>query len=118
MPTFTLRSHLLFGTGEFDQTVALKVSSTFQRIAPFWFVLILECCHQCYGGFFIEPFSSMALKSMLQVFKLRKTTRWLLHKHHDGVVLAACDAAELRASSFVFLPLAALISSVIEMQKS
>lgn len=74
-------------------------------------------------GFSIEPFSSVALKKYVQgdvtvFFKLWETTIWLLRKHHDGVVLAACGAAELRASSFVFLPLAALISSVIEMQRT
>ena len=28
------------------------MSSTFQTIASFWFILILECCHQCYTWFF------------------------------------------------------------------
>lgn len=48
------------------------------------------------------------------VFKVWKTTRWFLHEHHIGVVQTAYGAAELRAASFVVLPLAAFINAVIE----
>lgn len=61
MNTFTLRSYLPFGfgTGEFDQTVALKVSSTFQMIAPLWFILIFESVVSVIPGFSVEPFSGL-----------------------------------------------------------
>lgn len=69
-----------------------------------------------YLGFLFSH--SLALEKCVSgdvtVFKIWKTTRWFLHEH-VGVVLTACGAAELRASSFVLLPLAAFISAVIEM---
>lgn len=72
-----------------------------------------------YLGFLLSH--SLALERRVSgdvtIFKIRKKTRCFLHEHHVGVVLTACGAAELRASSFVFLPLAAFISAVIETQR-
>lgn len=73
-----------------------------------------------YLGFLLSH--SLALERRVSgdvtIFKIRKKTGCFLHEHHVGVVLTACGAAELRASSFVFLPLAAFISAVIETQRA